>query len=286
MPPPQPIAHNNVIEGDFYVDENPNNVYEHDDVSNPDSHYSNASHRSSRSNRSNRSNRSKSRESRERAKSRERSKSRDRNQASYHSFYNDDDYIGDVDQGSNSSRGRRTDNDYMDYEQPMQQDNTFGYNDHYQNQQHDIGVVPPQYKENYEEHYEQGEYQEQDYTHYQDDTTTFSDTTRQMSNVHEAPMHEMEQLSEANSEPSYEEDEESISNIFKSLSEIQTKLAKKGKTSSKGMKKKISTAHSADGIVEDVSVDGSQVSSFDARAAKNRRPSAGNWMEPVGEDET
>lgn len=259
LPHPQSMAPNNVIEGGFYEDEGPHDVYETDDLS-----------RSSRSTRSHRSNRS--RNSRDRSKSRGRSKSRDRNQASYHSFYNDEnDYIGDVDQGS--------------YEGQNYNEQNFNV------PQFDDGVVPQydqQFKDQNDQHYNQDfhgypQYQGQG-AEYGDDTTTYSDATRQMSNV-QTPMHQVEQLSETNSEPSYEDqEEESISNIFKSLSEIQTKLAKKGKISSRG--KSSASSQSSDGLVEDVSVDGSQVSSFEQRAAKNRRPSAGNWMEPVEEDES
>jgi hypothetical protein len=268
--PPSMAPTSDIIDGAYYVDNTPGEVYEHDDVSNPGSYHSNASRRSSRSHRSNRSNRS---------KSKERSKSRDRNQNSYHSFYNDEDeYIGDVDQGSNGSRGKHSNQDYTDYEQQTQQDNYFEYGkQNYNAPQYDEGITPT--------HYNEDEYHNQHYSHhkdkavdYGDDTTTFSDSTRHASNVHQ----QVEQLSE------YEEDEESISNIFKSLSEIQTKLAKKGATGKapiKGGNRKVSSANSksSEGVVEDVSVDGSQVSSFEARAAKNRRPSAGNWMEPVDE---
>jgi len=104
------------------------------------------------------------------------------------------------------------------------------------------------------------------------------------------------------------EEEESITNIFKSLSEIQTRLASKGKPlpdgapidsdlgarSSKARfyqsdmyapsyQPPINNGWGKEGIVEDASMDGSQVSSFAANAVRNRRPQQGQWMEPVDE---
>lgn len=287
LPPPQSMATNNVNESGFFVDEYSHDVYENDDVSHPDSYHSNASHHSNHSNKSNRS------------KSRERSKSRDRNQASYHSFYNDEDYIGDINQDFDDSRG--SDQGYTGKDQPTQHVDQFDYDQQsynyqdYHHQDYHNAQYDQEYNSTQSPQYEQDDFHNQSYQQYEeiehdykDDTTTFSDATRQISNVNPAPdMHSVEQLSEANSERSYEEEEESISNIFKSLSEIQTKLAKKGKTSSKE-KGRIPSASSntSDGVVEDVSVDGSQMSSFEAKAAKNRRPSAGNWMEPVDEYES
>ncbi len=126
-----------------------------------------------------------------------------------------------------------------------------------------------------------------------------------------SPMPEKEALKPGNPSPSevYDEEEESIDNIFKSLSEIQTRLASKGKGKGKtsdSKKSKInknsspmttpkemyrSSSHSSsngweqDGIVEDASEDGSRASTFAANAARNRRPRNGQWMEPVEEDE-
>lgn len=287
MPPPQLTATNDVTDSGFYVDEYSHDVYENDDVSNPDSYHSNASHHSNHSSKSNRS------------KSRERNKSRDRNQVSYHSFYNDDDYIGDIDQGFDDSRD--VDQGYSKKNQPMhvnQFDNDpqkynsqYFHHQNYHNPQYDhdfISAQSPKYEQDDFQNHSYQQYEETEHD-YKDDTTTFSDATRQVSNVNpDQGMHSVEQLSEANSERSYEEEEESISNIFKSLSEIQTKLAKKGKTSSKEKGRKMSSlsSNNSDGLVEDVSVDGSQMSSYEAKAAVNRRPSAGNWMEPVDEHES
>merc|ERR1712008_96760 len=107
---------------------------------------------------------------------------------------------------------------------------------------------------------------------------------------------------------SHGEDEESITNIFKSLSEIQTRLADKGKPLPDGAltdsdltarnkarpyrggvyspnyQQPPSNGWGKEGIVEDVSVDGSQVSNFATNAIRNRRPQQGQWMEPVDED--
>lgn len=270
LPPPQlHSTSDHVIQSGFFPpDDDSNDVYEHDELS----RNSNVSRRSSRSNRSknsngsNRSNRSKGR-----------SKSRERKQASYHSFYNDEDdeYIGDVEQGSSGPRGGHTDQDHVDYHQQTQQE-MFGheqnFNGQYYNDPQDVhNSTQPQQYEEYND---------------RDDTSAYSDSTRLMSNAHNPkPSHQPEKINEVYSEQSDEEDEESISNIFKSLSEIQTKLAKKGKTSSKGKGRKGSSAvgTSSGSMVEDVSVDGSQMSSLESRAAKNRRPSEGNWMEPVDE---
>jgi len=125
-----------------------------------------------------------------------------------------------------------------------------------------------------------------------------------------SPMPEKEKMKSGNPSPNeevYDEEEESIDNIFKSLSEIQTRLASKGKNKSsdskkpKGSKNATPTttpkdmyrasSHSGsngwdhDGIVEDASEDGSRASTFAANAARNRRPQNGQWMEPVEEDE-
>mmetsp|Transcript_4397 Transcript_4397/g.8468 ORF Transcript_4397/g.8468 Transcript_4397/m.8468 type:complete len:434 (+) Transcript_4397:3-1304(+) len=110
------------------------------------------------------------------------------------------------------------------------------------------------------------------------------------------------------SQETYGEEEESITNIFKSLSEIQTRLASKGKPlpdgspidgdlgarSSKARSYQsdmyapsyqppISNGWGKEVIVEDASMDGSQVSNFAANAVRNRRPQKGQWMEPVDE---
>ena len=225
--PPQSTVTNNNIEDGFYVGEAPD-VYEYDEVSNPESYYSSNSNRSHRSNRSNRSHSQEQSKSRKRSESRERSRSRTRNQVSYHSVYNENEYIGEVEQVS-----MRHDHggDYMEHNPQIPEDNSFDHDQRYNRQQHDNGVIPRQYDQN--------ELQPQRYSQYQDmtidhgdDTTVYSDVTRQVSNVKVVSgMQKVEQSSEANLDPNYEDDEESISQIFKSLSEIQTKLAKKGKTS-------------------------------------------------------
>lgn len=110
------------------------------------------------------------------------------------------------------------------------------------------------------------------------------------------------------SQETYGEEEESITNIFKSLSEIQTRLASKGKPLPNGSpidsdlgarsskarsyqsdmyapsyQPPISNGWGKEVIVEDASMDGSQVSNFAANAVRNRRPQKGQWMEPVDE---
>lgn len=104
-----------------------------------------------------------------------------------------------------------------------------------------------------------------------------------------------------NEQETYGEEEESISNIFKSLSEIQTRLASKGREDvgdedaherSNGRDQrravynspqKTRTPWGQEGVVEDASVDGSQVSSFSTRMDRSKRPAHGQWMEPVEE---
>ncbi len=121
-----------------------------------------------------------------------------------------------------------------------------------------------------------------------DDVSTFTSATRKVSNVSH---HDHE-------EEEYEgdDDEESISEIFKSLSAIQTKLASKGgrsRASKKGMtpsaafpsqQQQQQQGWDHEGIVEDVSVDGSQFPSM-ANQYRNRHPQQGQWMEPVDEHE-
>ncbi|KAL3795476.1 hypothetical protein HJC23_000834 [Cyclotella cryptica] len=286
LPPPQSMAPHNIVDDGFYID-NPPPVYETDEASNPESYHSNASRRSGRSDHSNHTSRSRSNEN---------------NQTSYHSFYDDDEYIGEIDQGSNGSRGRYADQDYDDFDQQMEHVNSSDYEQNYIDAQYNSSTPPHDNQDSFYGHaqpvmtptYSQ---QQDRLVDYGDDTTTYSDSTRQMSNVRRASnSHQEEQLSEANFEPSYDEEEESISNIFKSLSEIQTKLAKKGKTSTNGMNRLTPTLNAnnsiqtlqqsrwgQEGLVEDASMDGSQMSSFETRAAKNKRPQQGAWMEPVDE---
>ena len=122
-----------------------------------------------------------------------------------------------------------------------------------------------------------------------DDVSTFTSATRKASNV-----------SHHDGQGDYEgdDDEESISEIFKSLSAIQTKLASKGKpagkqdrsrSNNKGVPSRAAPqSHQQqgwdqEGLVEDVSVDGSQFSSMAANQYRNRHPQQGQWMEPVDE---
>jgi hypothetical protein len=285
LPPPQASAPR-IVEDDFYIDNAPP-VYENDEASNPESYHSNASRRSGRSNHSIHSNRSRSNEN---------------NQSSYHSFYDDDEYIGEVDQGSNDSRGGYADRNYDDFDQQMGHVNSSDYKQTYIDPQYNSSPPPHDDRDSFYAHaqpvmtpsYSQ---QQNRLVDYGDDTTTYSDSTRQVSNIRRASnSHQEEQLTEADFEPSYDDEEESISNIFKSLSEIQTKLAKKGKISSNGMTRHTPTSSvnnsiqtlqqsrwGHEGLVEDVSMDGSQMSSFETRAAKNKRPQHGAWMEPVDE---
>ncbi|KAL7485625.1 hypothetical protein ACHAW6_011217 [Cyclotella cf. meneghiniana] len=287
LSPPQSSAPR-IVEDDFYVDHGPP-VYENDEASNPESYHSSSSRRSGRSNPSIHSNRSRSNEN---------------NQSSYHSFY-DDEYIGEVDQSSNGSRRGYPDQDYDDFDQHMGHVNSSDYEQTYIEPQYNSSPPPHDDLDSFYAHaqpvmtpsYSQ---QQNRLVEYGDDTTTYSDSTRQVSNIRRASnSHHEEQLTEANFEPSYDEEEESISNIFKSLSEIQTKLAKKGKTSSNGMNRhtpttivnnSIQTSQQTrwghEGVVEDASMDGSQMSSFETRAAKNKRPQHGAWMEPVDEYDT
>ena len=39
-----------------------------------------------------------------------------------------------------------------------------------------------------------------------------------------------------------------------------------------------------EGVVEDASMDGSQMSNLNSNPTRNRLPQQGQWMEPVGED--
>jgi len=127
-----------------------------------------------------------------------------------------------------------------------------------------------------------------------DDVSTFTSATRKASNV----SHQEEQ-----EDYEVDDDEESISEIFKSLSAIQTKLASKGKPggkygrSSRSNNKGIPppaappSQHTQqqqqvwdqEGVVEDVSVDGSQFTSMASNQYRNRHPQQGQWMEPVDE---
>ena len=128
-----------------------------------------------------------------------------------------------------------------------------------------------------------------------DDVSTFTSATRKASNV----SHEDEQ-------EDYEvqdDDEESISEIFKSLSAIQTKLASKGKPRGKYDRSRSATnkgilPHAVppsqqqqqqgwdqEGVVEDVSVDGSQFTGMASNQYRNHHPQQGQWMEPVDEHE-
>ncbi|KAL7454010.1 hypothetical protein ACHAWC_005642 [Mediolabrus comicus] len=127
-----------------------------------------------------------------------------------------------------------------------------------------------------------------------DDASAYTSATRKATNV--SP-DKMSPPRGGQDDQSYEEDddEESISEIFKSLSAIQTKLASKGKPGgprphNKGVPSRAPEPQSQqqgwqDGIVEDVSVDGSQISSVAANQHRNRRPQQGQWMEPVDEQE-
>jgi len=103
-----------------------------------------------------------------------------------------------------------------------------------------------------------------------------------------------------NEQETYGEEEESISNIFKSLSEIQTRLASKGREDvvDEGARERSNdrdqrralygpsntrASWGQEGVVEDASVDGSQVSSFSTRMDRSKRPAQGQWIEPVEE---
>jgi len=130
--------------------------------------------------------------------------------------------------------------------------------------------------------------------------------------------------SNSQQQETYGEEEESITNIFKSLSEIQNRLASKGKQPPQPSplpesalmqnddvmlrnkpRKNPGDVYAAmnynqppitdggggggggwgkEAIVEDASMDGSQVSNFATSAARNRHPEQGQWMEPVDED--
>ena len=124
-----------------------------------------------------------------------------------------------------------------------------------------------------------------------DDVSTYTSATRKASNV-----------SNHEGQGDYEgdDDEESISEIFKSLSAIQTRLASKGKPGGKDNRSRSNNkgmpSHAApqspqqqgwdqEGLVEDVSVDGSQISSMASNHLRNHRPQKGQWMEPVDEQE-
>ena len=133
-------------------------------------------------------------------------------------------------------------------------------------------------------------------------SSAYSNATQQTSNVHggiERTDHEPHMQS-INEQETYGEEEESISNIFKSLSEIQTRLASKGREDvgdedaherlsgrdqrlAEYSPPKTRTSWGQEGVVEDASVDGSQVSSFSARMDRSKRPAHGQWMEPVEE---
>jgi hypothetical protein len=246
---------------------------------------------------------------------------------SYHSFFNDE-YIGDVedsqyDDGGGQFGGQYDDrreqfnaspspppsiegdapNEFDDqqyYEEQRYEDGAFdrsgefgdyGRNIKYHSQDQFGRPTPP--NENKYNHAPQSVPVEE-YDEYADDAksysnnTTYSDTTHQASNVQQP-------LEHAPTQEAYDdEDEESISNIFKSLSDIQTRLATKGKTKAKIKTMTKANARHQQGlarntaawdqpIVEDASVDGSQVSSFAANASRNRRPQHGEWMEPVDE---
>ena len=220
-------------------------------------------------------------------------------------------------EGSRNYQQIENDNSYSSFDQGYNQgydqnydDQRYGqaYDQNYADQQQYNSTTPPN-EEDQDSYYDESMSRQSHAYHqdggagYADDTTTYSDSTRQTSNIHQSPPRKMEQLSETTQyAPNYDEEEESISNIFKSLSEIQTKLAKKGKSSSSrgsnrsaGSSGNRSTGSGSapqqqggvwrEGVVEDVSVDGSQMSSFEARAAKNQRPKHGTWMEPVEEYE-
>merc|ERR1712129_457356 len=140
-----------------------------------------------------------------------------------------------------------------------------------------------------------------------------SGATHLMSNrLPNAPLKSKAPLNEAaingHTQETYGEEEESITNIFKSLSEIQTRLASKGKPlpgdalSDDGSLADRSKANTyvndmyafnyqppigpgwgKEGIVEDASIDGSQFSHLATSTARNRHPQQGQWMEPVDE---
>jgi hypothetical protein len=124
-----------------------------------------------------------------------------------------------------------------------------------------------------------------------DDVSAYTSATRKASN-----------LSHDDGQDVYEgdDDEESISEIFKSLSAIQTRLASKGKPGGKDSRSSSynkGTSSRArpqsqqqkgwdqEGLVEDVSVDGSQISSMAVNQHRNHRPQQGQWMEPVDEQD-
>jgi len=109
-----------------------------------------------------------------------------------------------------------------------------------------------------------------------------------------------EKASNGTSNETYGDEEESISNIFKSLSDIQTRLAGRNtplpdgaltdndlqdRNSARSHQGNGANAQSYQPVVEDVSVDGSQVSSLTSRALQNRRPRQGQWMEPLDESD-
>lgn len=121
----------------------------------------------------------------------------------------------------------------------------------------------------------------------------YSNTTHQASNRSSSRSRDQEGRNGTGNQESYGggEEEESISNIFKSLSEIQTRLASKSngqeQTIPGDMYQAASNAGGGswgkEGIVEDVSVDGSQVSNY--HPTHNRRPQHGEWIEPINEGE-
>ena len=255
----------------------------------------------------------------------------------YDENYDYDQYAHEVNSGNNYNDGRfRKVNDGVVYDQSASREtgsrsyddgdeannDSFNDGDSYDERLHNRPVVTPVHSAHSSFHKEELD----DYVDDATQATHSTQVTQKMSNLSSpAPTYssnnsgpvsspkEMEKIKPNNGnnrQEMYGEEEESITHIFKSLSEIQTRLATKGKSSSRdaakdGQKGKSKRDHQntpkakphatnqpsdrpgweRDGIVEDASVDGSLASTtFAANAARNRHPQNGQWMEPVDED--